>query len=66
MKKISASPVGLLFPSNYLDAEDADARFEICKACDRLLHATNTCKECGCFMKAKVKLKDAACPLGKW
>ena len=41
-------------------------RFLICSDCDRLLKTTYTCKECGCFMKAKTWLKPAKCPLGKW
>jgi len=44
----------------------AQKRFDICKSCDRLLKPTFNCKECGCFMKVKVKLNDSHCPLGKW
>jgi len=43
-----------------------ESRFLICSDCDRLLKTTHTCKECGCFMKAKTWLKSAKCPLGKW
>jgi hypothetical protein len=46
--------------------EEAQSRYDICLACDRLLPVTHQCKECGCFMKMKVKLKKAVCPLGKW
>lgn len=47
-------------------AETAHARLLICTDCDRLFEPTFTCKECGCFMKVKTKLKSAKCPLGKW
>lgn len=40
-------------------------RIELCKACDRLT-SFNTCKECGCFMPAKTRIKSAECPLKKW
>lgn len=45
--------------------EEAEARMAICKACP-LLRPMNRCKECGCFMDAKTKLKNVSCPLGKW
>jgi hypothetical protein len=46
--------------------EEATARMSICEECPSLLKATRQCKECGCFMKLKTKLKKAECPLGKW
>ena len=46
--------------------EEAKARLKICLDCDRLIALTHQCKECGCLMKMKVKLKNAACPLEKW
>lgn len=46
--------------------ELASERYEICQACPRLVKLTKQCKECGCFMNVKVKLKEAVCPLGKW
>jgi len=50
----------------HVSDEEAQSRYDICLACDRLLPVTHQCKECGCFMKLKVKLKFANCPLGKW
>lgn len=41
-------------------------RWNICVDCDRLIRLTRQCKECGCFMKIKVRLRGAECPLGKW
>lgn len=60
--------------SDFVDLNNADAapvhfameRWNICMACDRLIKATRQCKECGCFMKIKVRLKGSSCPLDKW
>jgi len=41
-------------------------RWNICVSCDRLFKPTRQCKECGCFMKIKVRLKGSTCPLKKW
>jgi hypothetical protein len=52
---------------NFLvEKEVADKRYEICKSCDRFFKFTNQCKECGCVMRAKTKIKGQVCPLGKW
>lgn len=48
------------------DKEVAFARLDACDGCDRLFRPTFTCKECGCFMKVKVRLSGSSCPLGKW
>lgn len=42
------------------------ARLQICKECPRLFKPTMQCKECGCFMRIKTRLKSASCPIGKW
>jgi hypothetical protein len=44
----------------------AEVRLKTCQGCDRYIKLTHQCKECGCIMNAKVKLKDATCPLSKW
>lgn len=49
-----------------VDKETAFARLDICAACPRLFKPTFTCKECGCFMKVKVRLTTSTCPIGKW
>jgi hypothetical protein len=41
-------------------------RISICSSCPELIKTTFQCKKCGCFMKQKVKLADASCPLNKW
>lgn len=43
----------------------AQERYNICKKCEYLLPTTN-CQKCGCFMKFKVKIKVASCPINKW
>jgi hypothetical protein len=66
-KKIGNSrPWDVLNPTEYTDEETARQRMDICDACPRLLKATKQCKECGCFMVLKTKLKGAVCPIGKW
>jgi hypothetical protein len=52
--------------TSYATEEESQNRWSICEQCPRLLKTTSQCKECGCFMKIKVKLKEAVCPLGKW
>lgn len=46
------------------------ARFNTCKSCPEIfklpMTALGTCKKCGCFMDAKIKLARASCPLNKW
>lgn len=42
------------------------ARLQICRECPRLFKPTMQCKECGCFMRIKTRLKSASCPIGKW
>jgi hypothetical protein len=60
-------PWDLVNPNKERVAEaDAEKRLEICEKCPSLLRATHQCKECGCFMKLKVKLANATCPLSKW
>ncbi len=46
--------------------EIAKERYAICKECPRFVPLTTQCLECGCIMKAKVKLPHASCPIGKW
>lgn len=40
-------------------------RMNICKECPELTKV-RTCKKCGCFMPAKIRLASATCPLNKW
>jgi hypothetical protein len=40
-------------------------RIALCKQCSNL-NKMNFCKLCGCFMPAKVRIPQAACPILKW
>ena len=63
-----------LTEEDFVDLDNADSvpvhfamqRWNVCMSCDRLLKATRQCKECGCFMKIKVRLRNSSCPLDKW
>ncbi len=59
-------PFDLFNKENYVEKSVRDERYDTCLGCERLIKATKTCKECGCFMNRKTWLKDASCPLGKW
>jgi len=43
-----------------------EERAKICMGCEYLRPTIRTCKKCGCFMPAKVRLDFASCPIGKW
>lgn len=45
--------------------DKARLRLEVCKRCPAYTKF-NTCRECGCFMPAKVQIKNATCPQGRW
>ena len=49
-----------------LTEEEANVRLDICKSCEHFTSLTTQCKKCGCFMKAKTRLPNAACPIEKW
>ena len=59
-------PWHILDKSNHVSEDISYKRFDVCKSCPELIEITNQCKKCGCFMNLKTKLKEAACPIGKW
>jgi hypothetical protein len=62
-----AKPIDLLnLNIGRVPKEVAYTRYDICKGCDKLNSITKTCSECGCFMRLKVTLPNAHCPLHKW
>lgn len=65
-KKLSATPLGLVDRGSYTSEDESQSRLDMCNDCDSLIKLTKQCKECGCFMPLKVKLKNARCPLSKW
>lgn len=44
----------------------ASARLEICEACEFFKAEEGRCLKCGCYMRAKVHLESAACPMSYW
>lgn len=44
----------------------AAQRMQVCMDCEHLFKPTRQCKQCGCFMKVKTRMKNATCPIGKW
>lgn len=48
------------------DQQRVVERLATCNNCPRLIKAVQVCKECGCFMPAKVWLMKQRCPLNKW
>jgi len=50
----------------WIDKEYAQARYNICKSCNNFIPAVHLCRQCGCYMKLKVKLISAECLLKKW
>lgn len=62
----SSRPWHLLDKDNHVNEEIAKNRFTICEKCPELIPLTKQCKQCGCFMVVKVKIKQAECPLKKW
>lgn len=60
----SAKYVGKGLPV-LVSSEVASERYSICEQCPHLTEEAR-CTECGCFMKKKVNLASASCPIGKW
>ena len=46
------------------DEKTAAARLEYCTSCDELI--SGTCRQCGCYVEIRARLKDGACPKEKW
>lgn len=56
---------GLLSEKVPEDKAIRDHRINTCNSCPELLK-TRQCRKCGCFVDAKTKLRNEACPLKKW
>ena len=48
------------------DKITASKRFDICKECPYFKSKFSRCSICGCFMKAKIRVSGAKCPIDKW
>lgn len=51
-----------------VDEEEAGRRLSICETCEYFRSEDYRCShpDCGCFMRAKVKLRSSICPIGRW
>lgn len=60
-------PWDVLNPNTeWLEEDESNKRYDICKSCPELIQLSKQCKKCGCFMAVKTKLAKASCPIGKW
>jgi hypothetical protein len=41
-------------------------RMKTCRACTDFISLTSMCKNCGCYMPFKTKLKGSVCPKDYW
>ena len=64
---MTSRPWDLLNPTlGRVSSESESKRLSICNECEKFIHLTSQCKDCGCFMNLKTKLPNSECPLGKW
>jgi hypothetical protein len=56
--------VGVAVVSGFVSDEIAEQRYNVCLECEKF--DNGKCKECGCFMKAKVLFKRVECPKHYW
>ena len=52
--------------TEWLSDDDTSKRLDICRSCEFFNNLTKQCKHCGCMMPIKAKMKESACPVGKW
>ncbi len=50
----------------FVSHEESTRRWNICLECPYLIPSVKMCKQCGCVMKFKTKLRQASCPISKW
>lgn len=66
-KKYEVNPFSLFDPKQKrTNPEKAIERLDTCFSCEKFINLTKQCRECWCFMPAKVLIHKAECPLGKW
>lgn len=49
-----------------LSHETAKSKYSICLTCEQFYPRLKLCKNCFCFMPAKVRVIGTHCPEGKW
>jgi hypothetical protein len=52
--------------SVFVSEEKQKERLDICKMCEYYSLRQNRCRQCGCYMNAKVKFTASQCPIQKW
>lgn len=52
--------------SVFVNSSIQNDRMSICNNCEYFNSKTTQCRQCGCFMSAKARLKTSSCPAGKW
>lgn len=66
-KKYEVNPFSLFDPKQKRSTpEEAIKRLDICMSCNNFIKITKQCRECWCFMPAKVLISKAECPVRKW
>jgi hypothetical protein len=59
--------VGNVVKNPYIVSDEVkQERLNICSLCEHHDYIMNRCKECGCFLNAKVIFAGNSCPIGKW
>tara|TARA_Y100001938_G_scaffold91213_1_gene125125 strand:- start:542 stop:907 length:366 start_codon:yes stop_codon:yes gene_type:complete len=43
-----------------------EKRLEVCLDCPKLMKDEGRCSLCGCYIKAKARMMQESCPIGKW
>jgi hypothetical protein len=52
--------------SIFVSSPIQESRISTCNSCEYFNDKTTQCRQCGCFMSAKTRLKTSSCPVGKW
>jgi hypothetical protein len=60
--------VGEAVVSGFVPDDIAQQRYNVCLECAEFDNSSGygKCKECSCFMRAKVLFKEVGCPKGYW
>lgn len=68
IKKIPAIVKGNIKNALHMESELSKERMMLCDNCEkeRRIVLFKVCSVCGCVLKAKTKVDDEQCPLGKW
>lgn len=66
MQKLRSVWTALRGGLRFADKKTIDGRKNLCYNCEIRNEKLNTCTACGCFIPAKIRLKDEQCPLEKW